>query len=275
MYALKTKNQESVRILEEAFEKFNQAGLKLEAKYKELLLETESLRERLRLKEEEVRKTEKLALLGETAAALAHEVRNPLGAIKLFISMLKSDVADRPEALQLIAQIDRGVNSLDNIVSNILQFSKNEKVKLSPVNVHSIISEQVSGFKAAQGAKAAFDVSLQGNPFVNANEHGLRQVFHNLILNALQATRFAGRIGISAADDGGRLKITVTDNGPGIPDEVKTRIFEPFVTTKNEGTGLGLAVVSQIIRQHAGEIQAANDQGACFEISLNRSGIAG
>lgn len=255
-------------MLEQAFERFSEASKRLETRYEALLKETEILREQVREKDLAIKRAEKLSMLGETAAAIAHEVRNPLGAMKLFVSLLQRDMADRPEAGKLLTHIDQNISTLDHVVSNILQFAKKQAVSLSPVNVHSLLREQVEHFRLGP-ASSAISLELEGEPFIMGSEHALRQVFYNLLLNAQQATRYQGAISVSSRRaDNGSLEMRVRDNGPGIDAAVIEKVFDPFVTTKNEGTGLGLAVVRQIVEDHGGTITGCNNGGAEFILSF-------
>ena len=252
-----------------AFESFNRASRRLERRYKQLQIETESLREQLRIKELEVKRSERLAVLGETAAGIAHEVRNPLGAIKLFASLLKRDLTDQPSAQGLVVEIERSVTALENVVSNILQFSKEGAVPHSPVNLHSVIRQQAARLTAAE-REVVLDLNLQGNPYISGDEHSLGQVFYNLILNGIQAIKSSGRIAIESVDYEQGVRVSIGDSGPGIDPEILERIFDPFVTTKGNGTGLGLAIVRKIVSRHGGTICAANQGGAKFTLLLPR-----
>ena len=262
---------EDIIALNEAFTRFSETSQRLQMKYEELVSETLTLRETLAEKEEEIKKRERLSMLGETAAALAHEVRNPLGAIKIFVSLLRSDCSDRPDSVQLIDQIDQSVNALDHVVSNILQFSKDRKLLFAPINLHSVIQEQLLHFPRTEANQAVFELVLRGSPYVLGAESALRQVLYNLILNSLQATSYKGSILITAQDTKNGTRLVIRDNGPGIAPELLNSIFEPFVSSRNEGTGLGLSIVKQIIEQHSGRITASNDNGAVFTIDLPRS----
>lgn len=265
------KQRES--LLKRAFDRFNEASQRLEERYQALLAETQSLREQLREKDLAIKRAEKLALLGETAAALAHEVRNPLGAIKLFTSLLARDLQHMPESAKLVEQIDKSVSSLDSVVGNILQFSREQKLQLAPLNIHALLMEQKEHFQRGVAEKANFEMDLKAAPFMMGCEHSLRRALYNLILNALQATRYSGTIRIASHDGpNGEVVLEISDDGCGIPQELLGRLFDPFVTSRNEGTGLGLAVVRQTIEQHAGTIQVANKtKGACFSITLPRA----
>jgi len=260
----------SAQHLKDAFEKFNQSSTQLQDKYQGLLSEMEGLKAELRDKDLEVKRAERLALLGETAAAIAHEVRNPLGAIKLFLSLLRKDVEDREEAIAMINNIDKSINSIDHVVSNILHFSKTNLIEnTSPININSIIQEQVEEFNPLGNAEHKVSLNLNAPPFIMGNEHSIRQVFHNLILNALQASRYKGAVSIETlALDEKNVQIVVRDDGPGINPALIENLFDPFVTGKSEGTGLGLAIVKQIVSQHGGSISASNDSGAVFKVIL-------
>ena len=122
---------ESVSNLVDVIERFNESSSKLELRHSVLMKEIEDLREQLRKKDEEMKRSERLAMLGETAAALAHEVRNPLGAIALFVSMLKNDLSQYPQPLALVEEIEKSISSLDQVVSNVLHFAKNNNLHLA------------------------------------------------------------------------------------------------------------------------------------------------
>ena len=265
----RTTPQSPSEVLLSAFEQFREASEKLEQRYDLLRRESEALRVQLREKDITIKRSEKLATLGEAAAAIAHEVRNPLGAMKLFLSLLKDDVADKPESLSLVEQMGRSVDSLENVVSNILHFSANKTIALVPVNLHSIIRDQVSQIIPKQDGGLAVTLSLQGSPFVRGNEHGLRQVFTNLLINSCQALKYKGSIHIAACEIVSRaVEVRVKDSGPGVPRELLSSLFEPFVTSKNEGTGLGLAIVKRIVEEHGGTISVENSGGAEFCITF-------
>ncbi len=263
--------------LVEVMERFNESSSKLELRHTSLMQEVDDLRGQLRAKDEEIKRSERLAVLGETAAALAHEVRNPLGAISLFVSMLKSDLADRPQALDLVDEIEKSISSLDQVVSNVLHFAKNNKLHLAPINLHSIIREVGQHFASLYGNTAKISVSVEGNPFIIADAQALRQCLYNLITNSLQVTGFAGSIVLSVSDmdPEGPVRLVVRDDGAGIPDEIFPRLFEPFASGRREGTGLGLSIVKRIVVAHGGGISAQNAPGAEFTVVLPRRAVQG
>jgi signal transduction histidine kinase len=265
-------NEQVLPSLASVLERFNESTAKLEARHTELLEEVEGLRAQLRAKDEQMARSERLAMLGETAAGLAHEIRNPLGAIALFVSMLKSDLADRPSSIEILDHVERGIKSLDGVVSNVLHFAGNKPLNVAPMNIHSVAQELHQHFSSLYSPQSQFNLLLQGSPYILGDEHGIRQSLYNVILNALQAVSFAGTITLSiddlSAQDG--VQITLEDDGPGVPAEILESVFEPFTSGRKEGTGLGLSIVRRIIESHGGAVQVENTPHARFTITLPR-----
>jgi len=266
---------QSAAALAEMIERFNESSSRLEIQHAAILQEVEDLKAKLQRKEEEVKRAERLSMLGETAAALAHEVRNPLGAIALFLSMLKRDVVGKPDSLKLVEEIEKSVSSLNLVVSNVLHFAKHNRLHTGPINLHSVIREVSEHFVSLYGERASIVLELSGSPFIIGDDNALRQCFYNLITNALQITSFAGTIEVSASDDveADGVRIVVSDNGPGIAPEVLPRLFEPFASGRREGTGLGLSIVKRIVEGHRGTISARNGSGAQFVLVLPRRAV--
>jgi signal transduction histidine kinase len=255
--------------LSELFEKFNESSRSLQASYSVLMNEADALRAQLRAKEMEVKRAERLATLGETAAAMAHEVRNPLGALKLLVSVLKEEVADRPNAKMLTEEISRSIESIDGVVSNILHFAKDCSLKRSFLNLGALVQEIGCQFRTLSRGEMKVSVNVRQETCILGAEDALRRALYNLCLNAAQATQFKGDIEVLLDRDAdGTAVLTIKDNGPGIAEDLLPTIFEPFVTTKSEGTGLGLAIVRRIIEQHEGSIEAVNAGGACFTLKF-------
>lgn len=265
-------NNESVTLeeLQDAFFRFSEASQRLEDRYQALLEETDVLRAQLKKKDEEMCRALRLATLGETAAGLAHEVRNPLGAIKIFVSLLKQDLASNEESSTIIYEIEKCITTLDNVIANMLQFSKGAPQEFAPVNLNAIIREISYQCTAPNHITTHTSFCLESNPFIQGNETALRQVFFNLVNNAIQAMNNEGSLFISTTDDDDHVQIKLADCGPGINESLKETLFDPFVTSRTEGTGLGLAVVKRIIDQHGGTITCNNDGGAVFTCRLPR-----
>lgn len=262
---------DTAEALHSAFERFNRTSAKLEEKYEVLRQETARLRAELHQKDRKIKQAEQLATLGKTAAAIAHEVRNPLGAVKLFLSLLREDVRDNPDSRTLVDQIGTSIDSIENVVSNILQFARPQQIDYKPCNMHSLLNEQIAMIQPRATEQFLIIRELQANPFVYCDEKGLGRAFYNLMLNALQATGGKGTLSIHSEDVEGYIRILLRDSGPGISAEFLTTLFDPFVTSRKEGTGLGLAIVKHIVDSHYGTIEATNSAGACFEILLPRN----
>lgn len=248
----------------DAFESFQLASARLEERYEQLRQETEQLRGRLREKDAEIKRAERLSTLGEMAAALAHEVRNPLGAMRLFLSLLREDCGKAaPGSLELVGQLEQGIDSIETIVTNMLQFSRRKELALVPVNLHNLVQEHAASVEAARYTDLQVIVKCEGLPFINGDEHALRQVLRNLSRNAIEAMRGKGTLLFAVTRNAtGNVRLTVEDSGPGILPEVAATMFEPFTTTKKEGTGLGLAVVRRIAEQHRAHVDAGARDGA-------------
>jgi signal transduction histidine kinase len=175
-----------------------------------------------------------------------------------------------------VTQIDTSIVRLENVVTNILQFSADKKLQFAPVNLHSIIQEQLLSFPRNDSNTAFFELDLQATPYMMGADTALRQIIYNLILNSLQATKYQGQIKVQTTDvtdsneKDSKIQLVIKDNGPGISPELLQTLFEPFVTSKNEGTGLGLSIVKQLVLQHFGSITASNDNGAVFTITFPR-----
>lgn len=270
-------NTSPSEMLEASFLNFITSAKKLEENHILLKKEINDLKEELKQKDIEIKKAENLATIGQTAAYLAHEIRNPLGAMKLFLSMLKNQTSNNEEALSTLKQIDTCVSKLDNVVSNVLQFAKSSKETFTPINIKSIIKEELSLIKTVSKK----DIKIVENydddmMFVLGSPNSLKRVFNNLFLNALQAQKENAYIEVNAKCDKEKITISISDKGCGIDEKVIDKIFDPFISTKNEGTGLGLSVVKKILNDHNASISANNIKnnqniiGANFVIEFRR-----
>jgi len=219
-----------------------------------------------------VRKT-RMAAMGEIAAAVAHEARNPLGALSNCIQLLRGNPDITGEDAELLTIMQSESKRLNDIVSDFLAFGRPRPPQLAPLDLHELIDETWTLLQRDDRCPAVirferrFDAGLGS---VTADRDQLRQVFWNLLLNAVQAMRFGGTLSVETRRLGRRIEVSVRDTGPGIPGGILPRIFEPFVTTKVGGTGLGLAIVRRIIEDHGGHItvSAQHEGGTCFVLSL-------
>lgn len=225
------------------------------------------LKDITRLKELEIQtqRARQLQAMGEMAVQLAHEIRNPLGSVELFASLLGAELSDHQDLKSWADQIVTGVKFLNNIVTNMLTFTRTSKPKVKPVDLKALSQETLAFVEPVlQQRKIQLEQPKAGDGALRClGDPGmLRQMFLNLFMNALQAMPESGKLAVKVQpDDSGMLKIEVEDTGIGIPTENLSRIFDPFFTTHEKGTGLGLALVHQIVEKHEGRITAASEFG--------------
>ncbi len=247
-------------------DRFTVASARLSERHESLTAEIESLRERLRVKDEELARAERLSTLGATAAALAHEVRNPLGSIKLFLSLLREDIGANTQSGKLLNSIEKSVTNLDHVVSNMLQFAADKPCRLQPCSP-AIVMEEVTAQITNDHPELNLVVEGECSVRVMFDDSALRQIVSNLWRNAGQAMRWKGDIVTKLWMTNEYWGFSVHDSGPGIPEVLLSNLFDPFVTGRQEGTGLGLAIVRRLAEQHRGTIVAKNgSSGAIFEL---------
>jgi two-component system sensor histidine kinase HydH len=253
---------------------YNDVTERLKTAHERLSEEVARLREELRQKSAELRRRERLAALGEMAAGLAHEVRNPLGGIALYASMLEGQLADRPPSRMAASRISQSVRMLDQLVSEILDFAQEHLLEMQTCRLGAVLSAAEDGVRP-WAAEHDVEVSIEPSAMevvVRCDATRLQRAVLNLMMNGVQAVEKGGHVCVSAgARSSGRdVEIEVNDDGPGIPPENMERIFNPFFTTRAKGTGLGLAIVHRIVESHGGSIRVSNrpEGGAKFVIRL-------
>ncbi len=245
---------------------------KLQQSHDQLNARVLQLQNELSEKNRELERSNRLAALGEMAAGLAHEIRNPLGGIQLYASMLSQDVSDRPDSARTVQKIIGGVKRVEELVSQVLHFTREINAHPSACDVVALIHESIDLAKGRSAGKTIeFDVSLPDALIRSVDSRLFSQCVLNLVLNAVEAVGNEGVVRVVAGADGGeKFTFVIEDDGAGIPPAVLDRIFNPFFTTKDEGTGLGLSIVHRIVEAHNGSISASNrtDGGARFEIRI-------
>ncbi len=223
--------------------------------------------------QERLIQAEKLASMGQMAAGIAHEINNPLGVVLMYSHLLKEELADSARGREDVDRIIAEAERTRGIVRGILNFARAEKVQRAPTDINDLLHRCVEAATAAAHGSVRAECSLDpalGTRLVDGGQ--LRQVFDNLLRNAVEAMGDGGTILASTAAGEGEFTVTVGDTGPGIPEENLPKMFSPFFTTKKvgKGTGLGLSVCYGIVKMHGGSIQAANRPGggACFTVRI-------
>ena len=250
--------------------------------YRELAETLAETNRRLEQAQEEARRSERLAALGQLSAGLAHELRNPLAVIKGSAETLTRKLASTdPITTELAGYISSEVNRMNALVTRFLDFARPHQLEQQQEQILPLIERSL---KAAHDrwpdAKVEVERRFAENlPPVYMDGELIERVFTNLALNAYEAMGSAGgrlRVAAAPSSDGKKgVEITFEDSGPGIPPELREQIFNPFFTTKETGVGLGLSIVSKIIDDHRGWIRVTSEpgKGACFQVYLPESGL--
>lgn len=239
------------------------------------LTRVEQLEERERLKD-------RLVALGEMAAAIAHEVKNPLAGIEVTAGLLKRRLKDVPDAVDQLNAIIHEAKMANTIVMEVLEFARPLRLQLEHVDVGVLLTDAVeTATRSIVAPHVDVRVHVSSDlPTVEGDRYQLRQACANLVTNALEALCEAPRPGCwlrvegrtrpaETADSVAHVEIVVSDNGPGVADDLRDRIFGPFFTTKPQGTGLGLANVRKVVDAHDGRIEFLRSlEGAAFRVTL-------
>jgi signal transduction histidine kinase len=227
--------------------------------------------ERLRLKEQ-LSRAEKLSALGELAAGVSHEIRNPLGIIRSSAELLKKKVAKIDPANTLPDIIVEEATRLNSIITDFINFARPRAPRIAACRVEDVIEKNLMFLAPQIEAKGYVVEKVYQNPLpdIMGDAPMLHQSFLNIFINAMQAMPDGGRIGIGIRSEGSRVMIDIDDEGRGVPEELLDKIWDPFFTTKEKGTGLGLGIVRNIVESHGGAIRIANrdPRGARVTIEL-------
>ena len=247
------------------------------------LTRVEQLEERERLRD-------RLAALGEMAAAIAHEVKNPLAGIEVMAGLLKRQLTDNEDAQSILRDIIKEAKMANAIVLEVLDFVRPIRLQVEDIRVDDVIRDAVS---MAEGHSRRGEIEVElalpdDLPCMQGDPHQLRQIFTNLLINAFEAMAGTGSVRIAAVQLPAEeevavgsdvkavplIQIVVADNGPGVPADVMDKMFSPFFTTKPQGSGLGLAIVRKIVDAHDGriDVSARAEGGARFRVTLPITG---
>jgi signal transduction histidine kinase len=230
------------------------------------------LGENLRL-ERELAERERLASLGRMAATVAHEIKNPLSAIKSIAQVMREDENLRDEYERDLGLIVGETDRLSQSVTQLLSFARRESPAGQPLSADELVRSVVDLFRAnarEQGIVLDCEVNVQAE-LAGRSVAAVRDALSNLLLNALQATPQGGRVSLTATAGNNELVISVQDSGSGVPADLRDRIWEPFFTTRQRGTGLGLAIVRKRVQEIGGSASlemGQNGHGALFQLRV-------
>ena len=255
-----------------------------------LIVNMQDITELKKLEAEADRKN-RFTVMGEMAANMAHEIRNPLGSIELFSSLLKKETESEPSQQVLIEHISSAIKSMDHIISNLLEFTKPRPIKRKSIDLHVFLKDILNfSYHLAEHNQVSIKTEFSAKSTkIQGEVELLKQLFNNLLINAIQAMLEPGELSISTRSlktknkkildrfqhlPGYRrthlhlLEVTIRDTGGGMPPDVKKKIFDPFFSTKERGTGLGLAIVHKIIESHRGTIDVESEvnKGTCVTL---------
>lgn len=228
--------------------------------------------------EEQLHRKERLAAMGELIGRIAHEIRNPLGSVELFASMLQRDLSEHSSAKRYAQQISQAVQLMDRLLANLLLYTRPVRMTRGWHSAEPLIAESIK-LAAHAITKVSVEIQVDISPEIHSiwcHDGQLKQVLLNLIVNAVQAMPNGGVLAISLCRESPdalgmpAARLTVRDSGIGIDPAHRSRIFDPFFTTKDEGTGLGLAIVYSIVDAHQGriDVESTIGQGTACSISL-------
>jgi two-component system sensor histidine kinase HydH len=237
-------------------------------KEKELEIHRDQLERKITQKTEELMRSEKLAIIGELASRMAHDLRNPLSTIKNVVELMESKHKLKiEEKIIYYSKLHRAIDRISHQVDDVLEYGKSTHLNLQACIVANVIRQVV----ADNNLTKHITVNIENSDVkVNMDLQKMEAVFTNLLVNAAQAIAGNGTINIRIIDDGANVLIVVEDSGPGISEEHLPKIFDPLFTTKQTGTGLGLSICKKIVEQHGGSITVKNNP-TTFIIRLPRN----
>jgi signal transduction histidine kinase len=226
----------------------------------------------LKVLEARMRQSDRLAALGTLSAGLAHEIRNPLSAIKTFVQLLPRKLSNPVFFDKFQITVPRELNRINDLIENLLELARPPKLKFRMTTLRNCLTQVEDLYRdRLEEAGITFEIRQEGVlPEIWADEEHLVRVFSNLIMNAQQAMVDGGALIIEAGPVEGGVMLQFKDSGEGMDETTKDNIFNPFFTTKDSGTGLGLAITHKIIEEHGGDIQVDSTvgKGTTFLLTL-------
>ncbi len=261
-------DEQRIADLGEIVRAYSEVTQRLEESHETLNREVVHLQQELASANAALQRSRRLAALGEMAAGIAHEIRNPLASIQLYANMLETDLAGSPDQRDLATKIASAVRGLDGIVNDVLAFAREIKLRPAEFGAADLFARAVEAVRPMIEASAVSVQMPHDDAPVCCDCELLHRALVNLVRNAVEAMPTGGVLMLSVETAGAHCQLTVRDTGPGIDADAIDRIFNPFFTTRATGTGLGLAIVHRIIDAHGGSIAVHNDEGAVFTLLL-------
>jgi signal transduction histidine kinase len=219
--------------------------------------------------EERLQEQEALARLGQMAAVVAHEVKNPIagirGALQVIGARMAADARDKPIIAEIIARLD----ALNGIVQDLLVFARPRALRAEPTDLKALVLATVGHLKRDPSLQAVAIVVDGNGAVVDVDAAQLQLAVQNVLMNAAQAMNGEGSIHVDIVRRGAEWQIAVADNGPGMPPEVKAKVFDPFFTTRSRGTGLGLPIARRVVEAHGGRIGIETPAGGGTVVSMS------
>ncbi len=262
--------------LETILAAWNEATLRLQETHEVLQAEVGRLNDELAEKNRELARKNRLADLGRMAAHVAHEVRNSLVPVTLYMSLLKRRLTDDAESNAILTKVEAGFAALDTTVNDLLNFTTDRAPDYRAFLVRELVDEvcqAVGPQLAAQEIRVVADVAPTTT--ISADREMLRRAMLNLLLNSLDVMPEGGELVITSYQSPQGFELEVADSGPGFTQEQLEHLFDPFYSTKATGTGLGLSIVQRIAESHGGRVTATNcpEGGAAFTIEIPRRAL--
>jgi len=259
--------------LETILSAWNDATLRLQGTHELLQAEVARLNDELAEKNRELARKNRLADLGHMAAHVAHEVRNSLVPVTLYMSLLKRRLSDDTESREILTKVESGFTALDTTVNDLLNFTTDRAPDWRAFSVRDLVDEVCGAIGPqldAQSIRVVADVAPSTQ--LSADREMLRRAMLNLMLNALDAMSEGGELFITSFDGPQGFELEIADSGSGLSQDQLQHLFDPFYSTKATGTGLGLSIVHRIAEAHGGRVTATNcpEGGAAFTIQIPR-----
>jgi signal transduction histidine kinase len=259
--------------LEAVLAAWHTATLRLERTHETLCGEVARLTKELEIKNRELARKNRLADLGQMASHVAHEVRNNLVPVSLYMSLLRRRLSDDSGSQTILAKIEAGITALDATVNDLLSFTAHREPQWQTFLVGDLVNEVCESLAPQlEAQRIDVDIDVPPNTLLSADREMIRRAVLNLVLNAVDAMPDGGTLVVTSYESARGFELEVADSGPGLSEETKRRAFEPFYSTKQNGTGLGLAIVYHVAEAHGGTVTAMNcpEGGAAITIKLPR-----